>query len=290
LLREKRECWPPCWSRHGLMFSLHAGTWSGLPHRDAAASRKRQEAREKAIVAEVAALDGARPKSKDTLVRWQVDTENKDPHKGRVLPAPWAPRKQDWDVTALQLKVAQTSDPDEECSPKTWDAEMIQMCGENAKAALRGRACDFVEPYVPLMKSRKMKENDKVSMFHHQLPSPCNDRGSGFHVADGEATVRYNLQLDGRRPFLAGAAGRGQYFCREPRFLPQQDLAAWDQERIMAPDRAYGVSERGASIFHDEQRKGLPAWKPAGKQRTELDPGKKPTSQLSRIGATVMKP
>ena len=46
----------------------------------------------------------------------------------------------------------------------------------------------------------------QVNLLHHQLPSPCNERGSGFHAAldGGRATVRYNLQLDGRRPFLAG--------------------------------------------------------------------------------------
>eukprot|EP00439_Symbiodinium_sp_Y106_P067154 s3018_g11.t1 len=80
-------------------------------------------------------------------------------------------------------------------------------------------------------------------------------------------------------------AARGRNFCREPRFLPQQDLASWDQERVMAPERAYAVSDRGTSMFHDEQRKGMPAWKPAGGSALGAkapDQGKKPTGQLSR--------
>mmetsp|Transcript_26866 Transcript_26866/g.62994 ORF Transcript_26866/g.62994 Transcript_26866/m.62994 type:complete len:282 (+) Transcript_26866:41-886(+) len=280
------------------MFSLHTGTWSGLPRKNEAALRKKQEARDKAIVAEVAALDEAhedrevRPKSRETLIRWQLDTRTKDAHQGRVLPAPWAPRAQDLDAIHLQLTVAQTSQ-EEERSPKTWDREMVAMCGENARAALHGRACEFVEPYVPLMKKHSAINKEKVNLLHHQLPSPCNERGSGFHAAldGGRATVRYNLQLDGRRPFLAGAA-RGRNFCREPRFLPQQDLASWDQERVMAPERAYAVSDRGTSMFHDEQRKGMPAWKPAGGSALGAkapDQGKKPTGQLSRVGAAMMK-
>eukprot|EP00439_Symbiodinium_sp_Y106_P042387 s3018_g5.t1 len=222
------------------MFSLHTGTWSGLPRKNEAALRKKQEARDKAIVAEVAALDEAhedrevRPKSRETLIRWQLDTRTKDAHQGRVLPAPWAPRAQDLDAIHLQLTVAQTSQ-EEERSPKTWDREMVAMCGENARAepwkeamsvlsmglrhrldqkistnllseALHGRACEFVEPYVPLMKKHSAINKEKVNLLHHQLPSPCNERGSGFHAAldGGRATVRYNLQLDGRRPFLAG--------------------------------------------------------------------------------------
>ncbi|CAJ1371146.1 unnamed protein product [Effrenium voratum] len=260
------------------MCSLHTGTWSGLPLRDDAALRKKRDAREKAWIAEVAALD-ERPQSRETLIRWNLDNGSKDV-KGRVLPAPWAPRQvpPEWDIQGLALTVTRSLDEGDNSPPHAWDKEMIQLCGATGRAELRGRAVDLVEPYVPLMKpARKSKE---VELLHRQMPSPSMDRGSGFcrlEPAKMEATVRYNLRLDGRRPFMAGAA-KGKDFTRVAQCLPQKDLAAWDQERIMAPERAYRSSEKGACLFQDERRLG-PAWKPAGKN----------AGQLSRAGASIMR-
>lgn len=251
------------------MCSLHTGTWSGLPLRDEKATRKRREASEKALIAEVVALDehNKRPKSGETLTRWRMNECTE--HRGRAIPPPWAKRKTDWNV-GLELVIRSGKDPElVRGNPKMWDAEMIEMCGATGKAELRGRACDLVEPV-------KQKVREQMDIFHRQLPSPCNDRGSGFSRAEGQSTVRYNLQLDGKRPFLAGPSGK--CFDRAG-FLPQQDLALWDQERIIAPSRAYRSSERGASMFHDEQRQG-PAWKPAGS---------KARSGLSKEGARLIK-
>ena len=257
------------WVGVAVMCSLHTGTWSGLPVRDEKATRKRREALEKALIAEVTALGkDERPKSGETLTKWRTSEskETRDP----VLPPPWTKRKADWDE-GLNLVIKSGKDPDLiRGNPKMWDAEMIEMCGTTGKAELRGRACDLVEPV-------KQTTRDQMDVYHHQLPSPCNDRGSGFTKAEGQSTVRYNLQLDGRRPFLAGASGK--FFNPRLGFLPQQDLALWDQERIMAPARAYRSGERGASMFHDEQRQG-PAWKPAGS---------KARSGLSKVGARLMK-
>ena len=77
-------------------------------------------------------------------------------------------------------------------SPKTWDREMVARCGDNARAepwkeamsvlsmglrhrldqkistnllseALHGRACEFVEPYVPLMKKHSAINKEKAA-------------------------------------------------------------------------------------------------------------------------------
>ena len=46
---------------------------------------------------------------------------------------------------------------------------------------------------------KRLVRGGELDLYHRQLPSPCNDRGSGFNRGDLIGTVRYNLQLDGRR-------------------------------------------------------------------------------------------
>eukprot|EP00435_Cladocopium_sp_Y103_P002439 s2610_g1.t1 len=267
------------WTR--AMASMHIGSWSGLPMRSSDnALRKKREARDKALVAEVAALD-ERPKSRETLIRWNLSPA------GRVLPPPWALQRND--ATAdLEVTNVQRAVDDRETveSPKMWDREMLQLCSATGRAALRGslrdgrgRAKGLVEPYVPLQPPKAVLEKPP-NLYHHQLPSPARDRGSGFHPQNHRGTVRFNLQLDGRRPFLPSAQGR---MFREPTFLPRgEDLAHWDKERIIAPERAYRASERGSSKFYDERRNQLPAWKPAGSKVLRH-------GDLSRVGATLMR-
>lgn len=245
------------------------------------ALRKKREARDKALVAEVAALD-ERPKSRETLIRRNLHPA------GRVLPAPWAllHRNATADLEVTNVQRTDLDDPERvEVSPKMWDREMLQLCSATQRAALcgslrdGGRAKDLVEPYVPLRPPRAL-EKPPVIRYHHQLPSPARDRGSGFHPENHRGTVRFNLQLDGRRPFLPSAQGK---VFREPTFLPRgEDLAHWDKERIIAPERAYRASERGSSKFYDERRKQLPAWKPAGSKVLRH-------GDLSRVGANLMR-
>ena len=45
-----------------------------------------------------------------------------------------------------------------------WDREMMQMCSQNGRAELKGRSCDLVEPYVPLVKPKRSDKEMELSL------------------------------------------------------------------------------------------------------------------------------
>jgi len=258
--------------------------------------QKQRLQQDQKIIAEVKALDAKPSSSERRRIRFSLNVSSP---VARALPPPWAFRQRqlsgygtddgtddgreetkDVEVTVPVPTCQVTQRAEGGMSPKMWDREMMQMCSQNGRAELKGRSCDLVEPYVPLVKPKR--SDKEMELYHHQLPSPCMDRGSGFHHAESHPVVRYNLQLDGRRPFLPSAKGK---MFREPRFLPRgEDLVTWDQELVMAPDRAYRASERGSSQFYDARRVQLPAWKPAGFKALRVQ-----KNDLSRVGARILK-
>lgn len=78
--------------------------------------------------------------------------------------------------------------------------------------------------------------------------------------------VRYNLKLDGSRPWLVGGYRPGREFIPVPGFLPQKDLHHWDQQRCAAPERSYTTGrsrvEVKAAQLYDRVRADAPDWKP----------------------------
>lgn len=41
---------------------------------------------------------------------------------------------------------------------------MMQMCSQNGRAELKGRSCDLVEPYVPLVKPKRSDKEMELSL------------------------------------------------------------------------------------------------------------------------------
>merc|ERR1712187_1080920 len=93
-------------------------------------------------------------------------------------------------------------------------------------------------------------------------PEPSRERGSGMErVSLKEEALRYNLCVNGSRPFLCGSYSRGSLLGPPPGFLPNRDLTHWDQARVGLPDRACPSSGRAAEVY-DVRRQGQPDWKP----------------------------
>merc|ERR1712014_557598 len=93
-------------------------------------------------------------------------------------------------------------------------------------------------------------------------PDPSIERGSAIERPGGpQQTLRYNMCVNGSRPFLCGSYARGQPLGPAPGFLPSRDLTHWDKERVALPDRACPSNGRAAEVY-DARREGQPAWKP----------------------------
>mmetsp|Transcript_51823 Transcript_51823/g.93044 ORF Transcript_51823/g.93044 Transcript_51823/m.93044 type:complete len:297 (+) Transcript_51823:70-960(+) len=253
--------------------------WTGLPHRNISWEKREREKAQKQRRAEVAALDPNRVMTPDSMSKWKPSDNGlvtpseptPEPTPRRALPAPWDPPKRSVDFD-LTMDVAPQSPTGRKPKQLDWDAEMMEMGSTATRAALKGSCSQLVEQRNPLVKPRR--QSSEVHLYHEQLPSPSRSRGSGFEAlaAGGKAPVRYNLQLDGKRPFMAGSYGHSRAFAPIPGFLPQRDQSLWDQERCTAPERAYAAPDnhrRGNADCQDDKRRGLPAWKPGGRKKVE---------------------
>merc|ERR1712110_1003492 len=93
-------------------------------------------------------------------------------------------------------------------------------------------------------------------------PHPAPNRGSGADTRClTREPTRFNLQMNGARPWLVGAH-HGQVFAPVSVSLPQRDFSLWDQERISAPKRSYPRQMQSNHIsaeLHDTQRRET-AW------------------------------
>jgi hypothetical protein len=83
--------------------------------------------------------------------------------------------------------------------------------------------------------------------------------------------VRYNLRVDGVRPWLPGHYSGGKEFQPVPGYLPQKGLTVWDQERAMLPKRSWTTGRPAderqkekvrAAELYDTRRAEAPDWKP----------------------------
>eukprot|EP00929_Paragymnodinium_shiwhaense_P036208 TRINITY_DN19437_c0_g1_i1.p1 TRINITY_DN19437_c0_g1~~TRINITY_DN19437_c0_g1_i1.p1 ORF type:complete len:226 (-),score=50.04 TRINITY_DN19437_c0_g1_i1:177-854(-) len=94
------------------------------------------------------------------------------------------------------------------------------------------------------------------------LPAPSLQRGSAVELGGAtQKPIRYNLCMDGSRPFLCGGYARGQLLGPTPGFLPNKDLSHWDKERVTLPDRARPLNGRAADAAVETMRPAE-AWKP----------------------------